>query len=152
MTNRISRQNSVCSGSWLSMKVLRYRRLPVPRSRGPATSAGLPTPYNLCLSLYLFSFRKVRSNNNDVSALVAWQELCLFPNPAQCQSHQIYWNYPKFYRLFLTKSAFLGGKLWKNWNCAVIFCRGRVLKGEITSPIYWSPTQAVQGDDPIVKK
>ena len=27
-----------------------------------------------------------------------------------------------FCRLFLTKSAFLWGKLWKNWNCAVIFC------------------------------
>ena len=53
---------------------------------------------------------------------------------------------------FLTKSAFLWGKLWKNWNCAVIFCHGRVLKGEITSPIYLSPTQAVQGDNPIVKK
>lgn len=60
--------------------------------------------------------------------------------------------YPKFYRPFLTKSAFLWGKLWKNWNCAVIFCHGRVLKGEITSPIYLSPTQAVQGDNPIVKK
>ena len=53
---------------------------------------------------------------------------------------------------FLTKSAFLWGKLWKNWNCAVIFCHGRVLKGEITSPIYLSPTQAVRGDNPIVKK
>ena len=61
-------------------------------------------------------------------------------------------NYPMFCRLFLTKSAFLWGKLWKNWNCAVIFCHGRVLKGEITSPIYLSPTQAVQGDNPIVKK
>ena len=60
--------------------------------------------------------------------------------------------YPKFYRLFLTKSVFLWGKLWKNWNCAVIFCHGRVLKGEITSPLYLSPTQAVQGDNPIVKK
>ena len=61
-------------------------------------------------------------------------------------------NYPMFCRLFLTKSAFLWGKLWKNWNRAVIFCHGRVLKGEITSPIYLSPTQAVQGDNPIVKK
>ena len=63
--------------------------------------------------------------------------------------HQIY---PMLGRLFLTKLAFLWGKLWKNWNCAVIFCHGRVLKGEITSPIYLSPTQAVQGDNPIVKK
>ena len=69
-----------------------------------------------------------------------------------CTWKSICIDYPKFYRLFLTKSAFLWGKLWKNWNCAVIFCRGRVLKGEITSPIYWSPTQAVQGDNPIVKK
>ena len=61
-------------------------------------------------------------------------------------------NYPMLGRLFLTKLAFLWGKLWKNWNCAVIFCHGRVLKGEITSPIYLSPTQAVQGDNPIVKK
>ena len=60
--------------------------------------------------------------------------------------------YPMLGRLFLTKLAFLWGKLWKNWNCAVIFCHGRVLKGEITSPIYLSPTQAVQGDNPIVKK
>ena len=37
-------------------------------------------------------------------------------------------------------------------GCAVIFCHGGVLKGEITSPIYLSPTQAVQGDNPIVKK
>ena len=32
--------------------------------------------------------------------------------------------------------AFFGGKLWRKKNCAVIFCCGTVLKGEITSPIY----------------
>ena len=53
---------------------------------------------------------------------------------------------------FFNKIGFFVGLALKKLNCAVIFCHGRVLKGEITSPIYLSPTQAVQGDNPIVKK
>ena len=97
-----------------------------------------------CIGFSLFWSRCRTWCNNWLIDLICLQFLSL---------NSVYiWYYPKFYRLFLTKSAFLWGKLWKNWNCAVIFCHGRVLKGEITSPIYLSPTQAVQGDNPIVKK
>ena len=46
-------------------------------------------------------------------------------------------KYPNFYCFFcfvFNKIAFFWVKLWKNGNCAAIFCRGRVLKGEITYP------------------